>query len=261
MLIMHKKYIFVDLDGTILDHQTHTVPKSTLLALKMAKKNGHEVILTTGRPPGLFYGIDKELEIDSFVAANGRVVVSKGEIIYEQPIPQQIIEKVLDLAKKYKVDIACESMDDFILETDFDKIYLKFCDHFNLKYPNYNPGYYKDRAIYQLSLFYEKDDFKKFETIVPELSFEYSCQYGIDVNSRGGFKEVGIKQYMKHFDLKQEDIIVIGDGHNDISMLQFADTSIAMGNAHKEVQKHAKYVTDKIDEDGLYKAFKKYNII
>jgi len=152
-------------------------------------------------------------------------------------------------------------MDGFILETNYDKIYVKFCDHFHLQYPELQPGYYKHKSIYQMSLFYEKDDFKKFEEIVPELSFEFACPYGIDVNTRGGFKEVGIKEYMKHFNLNQEDIIVIGDGHNDISMLKFADISIAMGNAHKDVQKHAKYVTDKIDKDGLYKALKKFNII
>ena len=187
---MKKKYIFIDLDGTILDHHTHKVPESTTVALKMAKENGHEIILATGRPPGLFYGIETQLGFDSFVAANGRVVVSKGEVIYEQPISRDLIEAVLALAQAYKVDIACESMDGFILETNYDKIYVKFCDHFHLQYPELQPGYYKHKSIYQMSLFYEKDDFKKFEEIVPELSFEFACPYGIDVNTLGGFNEV-----------------------------------------------------------------------
>lgn len=258
---MQKKYIFVDLDGTILDHKTHLVPESTKLAIQRAKENGHTVVLTTGRPPSLFYGIDKELNLDSFIAANGRVAVSQGEIIFESPIPLETIELVVDIAKKHKLDIAFESMDEFVLETKYDDLYIKFCDYFNLQYPSFQSGYYKDHVIYQMCLFYDQEDFKKFEKMVPSLSFEFSCKYGIDVNTPGGFKEVGIKEFMKKFKLSQKDIIVIGDGFNDISMLQFAETSVAMGNAHQDVKKHAKYITDHIDDDGLYKAFKMFNLI
>jgi len=258
---MKKKYIFIDLDGTILDHKTHTVPDSTVSAFEIARKNGHEIILTTGRPPGLFYGIDKMLEIDSFIGANGRVGVYKGAVLFEDPIPQDIIEELLKISKIHNVDIAYESMDDFVLETANDTLYQKFCDHFNLKYPICKPGYYRNKAIYQISFFYDKDDFKKFELSIPTLSFEFSCQYGIDVNTRGGLKEVGIKQFMEYLHLTQEDIIVIGDGFNDIGMLQFATNSIAMGNAHKDVQKHANHITNNIDEDGIAKAFMKFKLI
>lgn len=258
---MRKKYIFIDLDGTILDHQTHSVPESTKLALKLAKENGHEVILTTGRPPALFYGIDQALGINSFIAANGRVVVYQGDILLESPIPTESIEQLIKIANEQQIDIAYESMDAFVLETEYNSLYKKFCDHFHLLYPELESGYYKDKNIYQICMFYDKDDFKKFESFIPNLSFEFSCQYGIDVNTPGGLKEVGIKEIMKHLNLNQEDIIVIGDGFNDISMLQFADISIAMGNAHKDVQKQAKYVTDAIGNDGIYNAFKKFNLI
>lgn len=47
-----------------------------------------------------------------------------------------------------------------------------------------------------------------------------------------------------------------GDSENDLPMLEYADISVAMGNGVKEVKEKADYVTDKIDNDGLYKAFK-----
>lgn len=258
---MNKKYVFADLDGTILDYNTHSVPKSTIKALELARHNGHEIILTTGRPPALFYGIDKELGFHSFIAANGRVVVFHDDIIFESPIPEEDIEAIKELAHLEHFDIAYESMDKFVLESEYEDTYVKFCDHFNLHYPTLEPGYYKGNAIYQISLFYEKDDFKRFEDLIPSLSFEFSCRYGIDVNTKGGFKEVGIKEFMNILGLKQEDIIAIGDGFNDISMLQFADVSVAMGNAHETVQKEAKYVTDRIENDGLYKAFEMLKLL
>ena len=52
------------------------------------------------------------------------------------------------------------------------------------------------------------------------------------------------------------ETVAMGDSENDLPMLEYADISIAMGNGVKEVKEKADYVTDKIDNDGLYKAFK-----
>ena len=48
----------------------------------------------------------------------------------------------------------------------------------------------------------------------------------------------------------------MGDSENDLPMLEYADISVAMGNGGKEVKEKADYVTDKIDNDGFYKAYK-----
>lgn len=261
VIIMRKQYVFVDLDGTLLDHKTNRVPSSALDALKMAQDNGHEIILTTGRPPALFYEIDKQLGIDSFIAANGRVVVYKGEIVFERAIPEELLERLRLIATEERLDIAYESMDDFVLESTHGELYKTFCDHFNLRYPRLEPGYYKRHHVYQVNLFYDKGDFKRFESMIPELTFEYSCPFGIDVNTGGGFKEIGIREIMRHQGIDLNDVIAIGDGFNDISMLQFTPNSVAMGNAHEDVRKHAKMVTDHIDKDGLYKAFERLGLM
>ena len=53
----------------------------------------------------------------------------------------------------------------------------------------------------------------------------------------------------------------IGDGENDIGMLQHCAIGIAMGNAADNTKKSADYVTDDIDEDGVYNALKHYGLI
>jgi Cof subfamily protein (haloacid dehalogenase superfamily) len=258
---MSKKYVFIDLDGTILDHKSSSVPDSTVKAFKIARENGHELILTTGRPPSLFYGIDKLFGFESYIAANGRLVVERNEIIYQSPIPQKAIENLVQLCKQEKIDIAFESIDDFVLESNFDNLYIKFCDFFHLEYPRLEPGYYKEKKIYQISMFYDKDDFKKYEKITKGLTFEYSCRYGLDVTSEGGFKETGIKIIQYRHNLNKDDIIAIGDGYNDISMLQYAGIGVAMGNAPDEVKRHATFVTSNVEENGLYEAFVKLGLL
>lgn len=251
----------MDLDGTILDYHTHSVPDSAIEAMRLARNNGHELILTTGRPPGLFYGFDTEHGFDSYIAANGRVVVHHGEIIYDKPIPEKAIEQLSRICHEERIDIAYEGFEGFALESQYNTLYKRFCDHFNLQYPTLEPGYYKGRKIYQISLFYDQTDFKRFEQLMPNLSFEYSCKYGLDVNTPGGFKDVGIRVFVDRYEIALSDVIAIGDGYNDISMLEYAGTGVAMGNAYEGVQDHADMITDRIENDGLYKAFKALKLI
>ena len=64
--------------------------------------------------------------------------------------------------------------------------------------------------------------------------------------------EVNAKNYYE----EEYETVAMGDSENDLPMLEYADISVAMGNGVKEVKEKADYVTDKIDNDGLYKAFK-----
>ena len=61
--------------------------------------------------------------------------------------------------------------------------------------------------------------------------------------------------------LECDRLVVFGDGKNDIDMFEYTKISFAMGNAEDDVKKAADYVTDDIDEDGLYNALKYFEII
>lgn len=258
---MRKKYVFVDLDGTVIDHSIRKVPSSTKEAIKLAKKNGHEVIINTGRPPCLFYGIDKELGIDSYVAANGRYAVHKGDVILNKTIDKEVVERLIKHCKEERLDLGFEGLHSFKRQSSYQDTYLKFSEYFHLEVPQEDPEFYKNNDIYQMTLYYEDEDWQKFQEIFPEITFAYSCPFGIDVNSKGGLKEQGIQAFMERFDISIEDIIAIGDGHNDISMFNFVKTSVAMGNANEFVKKHTTHVTEDVTKDGFYKAFEFLNLI
>ena len=51
--------------------------------------------------------------------------------------------------------------------------------------------------------------------------------------------------------IERAEVVAIGDGHNDIGMIQFAGLGVAMGNAHEEVKSEADYVTGSNAEDGV----------
>ena len=53
-------------------------------------------------------------------------------------------------------------------------------------------------------------------------------------------------------------MIAVGDGPNDIEMLEYAGLGIAMGNAAEEVKRHAGSVTASNDDEGVLQVIRKY---
>lgn len=258
---MDKKIVFFDLDGTLISHASNSVPDSTRLALKKLEENGHLVVIATGRVPALFYGVEKDLGISSFVAANGRIVEHKGEIIYCKAIEKDVVKKLATMAYESKIDIGFESYQDYVLHSRFTELPNLFSDIFHLEYPKIHHNYHLDHDVYQMVMFYNKDDYKKFSVDFPSLNFSYSNQYGLDINEKGGLKEIGVKELLKHLGLKKEHAIAVGDGFNDISMIEYCGLGIAMGNAAQEVKDKADMIADSVDNDGIYKVFEKLKMI
>ncbi len=56
-------------------------------------------------------------------------------------------------------------------------------------------------------------------------------------------------------------MIAFGDAENDIAMLQLAGIGVAMGNGEPAAKAAADYVTDRIEEDGIWKALVKFAVI
>ncbi|MBU1020340.1 MAG: Cof-type HAD-IIB family hydrolase, partial [Firmicutes bacterium] len=230
-------------------------------AVRLLQENGHMVILSTGRVPSLFYGVDKKLNIDTYIGANGRLVVHKGRVVLAQYIDKETVQKVVDLSEEIGVDIGFESETDYVINSDNSGFSSKFSDIFHLEYPKVVKNYHLNHDILQLVLFYDKPDYKKFENLFPTLSFNYSNPFGIDVNPRGGLKDVGVKALIEDLGLDLKDTIAVGDGFNDISMIQLVEIGIAMGNACQDLKDVAKYVTDDVDNNGIYNIFKKLELI
>ena len=71
---MDTKLIFFDIDGTILDEHTHTVPLSAINAIKKAQQNGHQCFINTGRPRSTIDKIITDLPFDGFICGCGTYI-------------------------------------------------------------------------------------------------------------------------------------------------------------------------------------------
>jgi hydroxymethylpyrimidine pyrophosphatase-like HAD family hydrolase len=66
---------------------------------------------------------------------------------------------------------------------------------------------------------------------------------------------------LEHYHIGLDECMAFGDGGNDISMFKQTNYSFAMGQALESVKNEAKYITLSNDEDGIYEALMKFNVI
>ena len=102
----------------------------------------------------------------------------------------------------------------------------------------------------------------------PSLTFipagGYTSTFGAkagEMMMKGVSKGAAIKDFMKSIGEPIENAYAFGDSTNDIEMLKMAGTAIAMGNGAELVKAVADYVTDTVDNDGLYNAMRHYKLI
>lgn len=74
-------------------------------------------------------------------------------------------------------------------------------------------------------------------------------------------KGTGLTYVADHLNISTDDCYAFGDSNNDISMFKAAGHGIAMGNACDELKEIAEYVTDSVNDDGIYHAFEHYHLI
>lgn len=255
-----KKIVFFDIDGTLLDHEKK-LPDSTREALHRLKNNGVFVAIATGRAPFMFEGLRKELEIDSFVSFNGQFVVFENEMIYENPLEQNELERLLAESREnshplvFMTDKTMKATVNYHEHIEQSMATMKFV------HPEADASFYQGKKIYQTLLFCEEHEEAIYKEHYSRFDFIRWHPYSMDILPAGGSKAEGIKKMIERLGFELKDVYAFGDGLNDIAMLKAVGTGIAMGNGEPEAKKHADFVTTDVAEDGIWNGLKELKLI
>ena len=120
---------------------------------------------------------------------------------------------------------------------------------------------YKGQKIYQVCAFVDDKRRKMLTKLLDFCDITSWHETGIDIVAKGSGKDVGIMHYIEKYGIKREETMAFGDGENDIRMLKYVGTGVAMGNAKEAVKQIADYVTADIDDDGIEKALRHFGLI
>ena len=254
------KVIFFDADGTLISHAKNEVPQSAREALAMLKEKGIKRILATGRHMLELQDLPiRDISFDGYITVNGQLCLDEqGEIIWESPISGSAKEALIELFNEKQVPITL---------TGKDRMYINFVNSYveqaqaAVSSPVPQLGEYDGGEIYLAIAYLDKDSDEFIAQRLPGCKATRWNKYGVDIIAATGGKIVGIKEYLRANSLSAEDAMAFGDGENDIDMLKFVKTGVAMGNAADKIKACADYVAPSVDEDGIKRALENLGVI
>ncbi|MFZ7131117.1 MAG: Cof-type HAD-IIB family hydrolase [Eubacteriales bacterium] len=277
---MSYKLIGFDLDGTLLNCQ-HDITISTLELIKALKDRGVTIVINTGRSFNACIYYAKLIQADYVIGCNGAFIYHCKDETIDNPYPIEgsIAYKIIEMLYNYadEIKIQWDSMDTYYSNniTSFERNYIQ----------NYQRDFPND--IFNFKIIDNKEDIKAiqheeiFQVFFHPIGRDKSTYYSIlddlkmmkdvslmdfskeytDINHMSVSKGKALENLASKLEIPSKDILVFGDGNNDISMFQYAGYAIAMENACDELKEIAHGITNHHDEEGIAQALSKiYNL-
>lgn len=256
------KAVFFDIDGTLVSFKTHEVPQSTIEALDLLRKKGIKVFIATGRHYTSINNLG-DLKFDGYVTLNGGYCFAgEDKVIYKHSIPDRDIEALIRYMETEESFPCAFVQEKEIFMNYKDETVEEIFNMLNFPEPPIRPmDEIRGKTAYQLVSFFTAEQEKKIMTILSNCESTRWNPLFTDVVPAGSSKRVGIDKMLEYFRIPLNECMAFGDGGNDVAMLQHAGIGVAMGNAEDDVKQYADYITDSVDEDGIFKALKYLNII
>jgi len=250
------KLVVSDMDGTLLNSNGEVSPNFYRLFRELQKQNIH-FVAASGRQ--YFSIVDKLLPIkdDIFIIAENGGIAKKGNtILHHNYFPNDVVFQLISLLRS------------------IDNIYFVICgekkayiETKNQNFVELLSEYYSEYELVDDLLLVKNDNFFKiaiyhFESseqhIYPHVKHlddnvqvKVSGHHWVDLSHIDTHKGQALKKLQENLNISEEETLVFGDYNNDLEMMQLSHFSFAMGNAHPNVKKIARYETKSNDEEGV----------
>lgn len=266
---MKYKLIVLDLDGTLTNSQKVITPRNRETLIRV-QEQGIRLVLASGRPTYGIVPLANELrmnEFDGFILSyNGGEIINweTGEMIYENVLPNDVVPVLYESARTHHLSILTYDGAEIVTENSKDPYVEKeaFLNKMAVRETN---DFLTDITLPVAKCLIVGDA----DALIPlesELSLRLqgkinvfrSEPYFLELVPQGIDKAQSLAVFLKELEISREEIIAIGDGYNDLSMIKFAGLGIAMGNAQEPVKKAADYITLSNEEDGVAEAIDRH---
>lgn len=255
------KIVFFDIDDTLRNSKTGFIPTSIPTVFQQLRDKGILTGIATGR--GIFGVVPeiKALKPDFFVTLNGAYIEDKkGNVIYSNKIAKDKVEEYITWTKEVGIDYGLVGSQAAKLSRRTEMI----SQAIDPIYPDLevDPDFYQKEDIYQMWTFEEQgDDLVLPDTLASTLRMVRWHEHSSDVVPISGSKAAGVAKVVDQLGLKPENVMVFGDGLNDLELFDYAGISIAMGVSHDKIKEKADYITKTLEEDGIFNALEGFGMV
>ena len=270
MTLSNIRLLATDIDGTLLNPE-FKISEGDLSALRRAQAAGIEIVLVTGRRHTFALPIAKQLGFDLWlISSNGAVTRSlTGETFHRDMMPAQTCRRlcgamqefrgntVLTFDKETKGAIVLERMDE--LGTSIRRWLEKNMEYIEFVVPiekalvtNPVQAMFCGTMV-RMSRALTALEQAGIDGMVTVLRTEYPERdlSMIDVLNAGCSKGHALERWAAYRGYRREEVMAVGDNHNDVEMLEFAGHPVIMGNACEELRTRGWQVTGGNHECGL----------
>ena len=255
------KIIFFDIDDTLRNSKTGFVPTTIQTIFQQLREKGILTGIATGR--GIFGVVPeiKALKPDFFVTLNGAYIEDKtGNVIYSNKIARDKVEEYIAWTKEVGIDYGLVGSHEAKLSRRTEMI----SQAIDSIYPDLDvdPDFYQKEDIYQMWTFEDQgDDLTLPENLSLTLRLVRWHEHSSDVVPISGSKAAGVAKVVNQLGLKPENVMVFGDGLNDLELFDYAGISVAMGISHEKIKEKADYITKTLEEDGIFDALEGFGMV
>jgi Cof subfamily protein (haloacid dehalogenase superfamily) len=255
--------IALDLDGTLLNNDESISPANRA-AIARALKSGIRVVLVTGR------GLDTPIKVSRDLGLNLPVICCHGALtkdfsanktLAHIPVPLEYAKAMLEFSERNDVHVAVYA-DEMFWRVTGSHIYMQ-----DMTGPGWHEvGTLMDALKNGAPTFIRflgtpaVDAMRKEFGDLP-LTFLHETWNDFEecvVLSRDANKKNALTRLCADFQVHSESVLAIGDSRNDVPMLQWAGTGVAMANASPEVRAAVRYVTAGNEQDGVAQAIERF---
>lgn len=262
-----KKYIFLDIDGTLLDSKKQ-VSDINIKAMNEIEKQNFEIVFCSGRNNDYLVNLSKKCNTSNYIiSSNGSMIYkqSDNEIIHTDQIPYEILKNIYNYCKNNQLAITFNTKNEryyndfYHQEKKNIKIINNIDEISNILVTQFVVGSYDYQKMIEVKEYIENInelEIVNISTTIKLKQIDSKDGFFYDVVLKGINKGTGIKNFIKHMNLDKENCIAIGDHVNDIDMFKETSYNIAMNNGYEELKKQANYIAKSNDENGVEDALR-----
>lgn len=256
---MSYKVLALDIDGTLVHASRKQITPVCAQTLHRLQQQGVLIVVASGRAPhACAASVFGDFKPDYYTCVNGACILDKNRRpIHEDRLELYQLEALLDFAQK----------NEHVLSFSFDDCYYvysgyeKYIEYYQKKWgagSHLKDGSSHTRHLqsmpYGAFALMPYEATVEFSKMQPSLRFAASAKDAYDVYKVENHKAMGLSVLLEKLSISWAEVVAVGDGDNDVEMLETAGLGVAMGNASLSVQACAKYITGTVQDDGAVQA-------